>query len=63
MVSDQSPYDYDHWTDEKHENGNIEDGHFIHWTSLFGLVIGHWSLVIGPFVHLTVDYGQAYDNL
>jgi len=32
----------------------------------WSLVIGHWTagpLVIGPFVHLAVDYGQAYDNL
>jgi hypothetical protein len=55
MVSDQSPYDYDHRTDEEHDHSNIKYEHFIHWTSLFGLVIGHWT--IGPFVHLAVDYG------
>jgi hypothetical protein len=55
LVSDHRPKDYDHWTDEEHDHSNIKYEHFIHWTSLFELVIGHWT--IGPFVHLAVDYG------
>lgn len=53
MVSDQSPYDYDHWTDEKHDHSNIKDEHFIHWIFLFELVIGHWTA--GPLGHWSLD--------